>query len=157
MELIRSIELTGKPLGSFQFLAGNRFFSHITFLGCAPNIALQPEQGPHYIRISIPPLEKPVLLSGARAPAPLCTDCKQPLENWKSRIESAEGEVIHCHQCHASIPVADLNFRKCACFSRNIIRVEPVFESGAIPANGFLDTLSTTFNTSFKYAYIGSK
>ncbi|MCP4008352.1 MAG: hypothetical protein GY726_02430 [Proteobacteria bacterium] len=59
IELIRSIELAGKPLGSFQFQAGNRFFSHITFLGCAPNIALQPAQGPHYIRISIPPLEKP--------------------------------------------------------------------------------------------------
>ena len=156
IELLNSIELTGKPLGAFQFLAGPRFFNHIIFLGCAPNIPTLPHQGENYIRISVLLRTNPILLAGTRAPAPLCPDCKQPFERWKTRIGAAEDETISCLQCHASIPVAHLNFRKRACFSRHIIRIEPIFESEAIPADGFLDSLSRAFSADFKYAYIGS-
>jgi len=154
IELLVSVGLIGDPIHATQFLAGPRFFKHITFLGCAPNISTLPEQGPQFIRITIPELTKHGLFFGSRAPAPLCGHCKHTFDNWVEDIKHSENNGITCPQCHTSTPISHLNFRKKACYSQNIVRIEPIFESEALPANGLLDTLNKRFNAHFAYAYI---
>ena len=155
IELLSSLKLTGESLGSFEFLAGRHFFSHITFLGCAPNIPTSHAQGPNIVRITVPPLAKPELFAGLNAPAPLCPDCKQPLQEWKHLIKHNVKGQISCPRCYATASVRHLNYRKRACFSQSIIRIAPIFESEALPANGLLDTLNEALNTHFEYAFIG--
>ena len=155
IDLLKSIELIGKPIATSRFLAGSRFFSHIAFLGCAPNIAIGPEQGPQHIRITVPALPKPELFSGSRAPAPLCPACKQAIEHWKHHIGATKNGAISCPQCNVSTPVNHLNLRKRACFSKHIICIAPVYESEAVPTDGLIGTLNETFSTRFAYAFIG--
>ena len=153
--LLKSIELIGNPIATSQFLAGPRFFSQITFLGCAPNIQVDPKQGTQHIRIAVPELSKPELFSARRAPAPVCPSCKQEIEHWKQHIGATENGDMICPRCHVSTPVSHLNLRKRACFSKYIIRITPVFESEALPTDGLMDTLSKTFNARFTYAFTG--
>ena len=154
IEALTSLGFIGDPLHASQFLTGPHFFKYITFLGCAPSIPVLPAQGPQFIRVSIPALTKPGLFAGSRAPAPLCSSCKHALDNWKQDIERSENDEITCPRCQASTAVSYLNLRKRACFSQNIVRIEPIFESEALPANGLLETLNKEFDARFAYAYI---
>jgi hypothetical protein len=155
IDLLKSIELIGNPVATSQFLAGPRFFSQIVFLGCAPNILIDPKQGTQHIRIAVPVLSKPELFSARLAPAPVCPACKQEIEHWKQHIGATENGEIICPRCHVSTPVSHLNLRKRACFSKHIIRIAPVFESEAVPADGLMDTLSKIFSVHFTYAFTG--
>jgi hypothetical protein len=103
--LLKSIELIGKSIATSEYLAGPRFFNHIAFLGCAPNISIDPDQGPQHTRITVYALSKPELFAGSRAPAPLCPGCKQAMEHWKDHISATENGEIPCPQCKVSTPV----------------------------------------------------
>lgn len=153
IEHLESLQLIARPLSETQFLAGERFFHYITFLGCSPAIPLLPEQGEHYIRISVPRLDKPQLFYSLRAHPPLCPACKAPLADWKQTIQMASEGQIECESCQYVANIDQLHFRKRACYAQAVIRIEPVFESEAIPDTALLTALATEFGGEFKYAY----
>ena len=155
INLLISCGLIDRPLGDQAFLAGDRFFQHITFLGCSPSIALLPEQGENFLRIDISCYAEPVLFAGSRAHTPLCRYCGKPYaEDWKERIQSAGDSMLRCAGCGRSKPIAQLNFRRRACYSRSIIRISPVFESEAMPSPQLLEALASAFDMPFRYAYL---
>jgi hypothetical protein len=146
--------LLGKHLDKNIFLPGEQFFNHITFMGCAPNIPLTPEQGENHIKIQIITLNSPILLADENSPTPLCSGCGTRLLLWKKLIKRARSSQIRCDACHTHLAIQDINFRKRACYSQTAIGVGPVFESEAQPGEGLMNKLAETCNTRFSYAYI---
>jgi hypothetical protein len=153
--LLVSNGLMGSPLSDAKFLAGDRFFQYVSFLGCSPSLSLLPEQGDDHLRIEISSLVRPVLSVAQRVHIPLCLHCGKPhTEGWQWRIgESIDGS-LKCGSCDQSNRIEQLNFRRRACYSRNFIRISPVFESEAIPAPQLLQALQSEFDTPFQYAYL---
>lgn len=151
---LASRKLIGAPLSKAEFLAGEDFFKSIVFLGCSPAIALCPEDGEQAIRIGVFALDAPFLYAHQRARPPLCLSCKAPIENWLVAIGDACSDQIECESCRHPNVISRLHFRKRACYTRLAIRIQPVFESEAVPDGGLLAALAETFGSKFKYAYI---
>ena len=156
IEHLRSIGLIGEPCGAACYLSGPRFFNHITFLGCAPSLILDPAEGEDYLRLEIPALSKPILHAGSSSRAPLCPECRNPIDNWKTQLAEAKHGKVSCATCSSSHPVARLNLRKRACYSDCIVRIRPVFESEAVPGNELLAGLERDLGAHFGYAYINA-
>jgi len=153
--LLSSNGLIGRALSEHKFLAGDRFFQSISFLGCSPSIALQPQQGEVYLRIEISSFVRPVLFCAPRAHTPLCRHCGRPfLEDWPLRInQSTDGNMV-CKSCDLPNRIEQLNFRRRACYSRSVVAFSPVFESEAVPSEQLMQALQSEFATPFRYAYI---
>ena len=139
---------------SESFLAGEDFFKAISFLGCSPAIALRPEDGPQFMRITVGVSAVPILFTHQRARPPLCMACKTPMHDWKGTIRRSSENSIECEHCQQVNAIEQLHFRKRACFTRTVIRIQPVFESEAIPDSSLLFALADIFNVEFRYAYI---
>jgi hypothetical protein len=70
-----------------DYLPGDRFMDHVTFLGCSPSIALSPEDGDNYCFIRIHEAAKvPVLYAGKNTPAPYCPQCQQTKDDWQAWV-----------------------------------------------------------------------
>lgn len=65
------------------------------FLGCAPNIALDPKQGVHCIQIHVPLLIAPEFFADTQAYAPLSPGCKQALEYADWTYAELEKYAVH--------------------------------------------------------------
>lgn len=153
--LLASCGLISSPLGDQAFLAGDRFFQHISFLGCAPAIALRPEQSENFLRINISCSSRPLFFAAPRAYAPLCPHCRNAFsDGWKQAVESSDDGMLTCDGCGRSSPISQINFRRRACYSRAVIRISPVFESEAVPAPNLLALLASEFDVPFHYAYL---
>ncbi len=153
IEHLGSIGLIGKACGPASYLSGPRFFHHITFLGCAPNLTLDPAEGDDYLHLEIPRLPRPLLYAGNSSRAPLCPDCRKAIDDWREQLATSTDGIIGCTSCSTTHPVNALNLRKRACYSSCIIRIAPVFESEAVPGSELLAALNRVFDSHFGYAY----
>jgi hypothetical protein len=146
--------LLGEPIDDNSFLAGERFFDCISFLGCAPNLPLSPGEGDGYLRILLLALDEPTLFLSKKVHPVICPTCKTRIDNWAEHIVAAKASVLSCPQCVNATPLQSLNFRKRACFSRTIMQIFPVFEAEANPADWFVNALNQEFDAAFKVAFI---
>lgn len=151
--LLAELGLIGAPCGPQTYLAGKRFFDHITFLGCSPRLALRPEAGDDHLRIELFALATPRLFASANAHTPLCPECRQALADWRTVIAQSKNGQMNCGHCGAVIPIDVLNFRRRACYARTLVRISPVFESEAIPTETLLDSIEDRLAMRLRYAY----
>jgi len=157
LDVLHAIDMIGESVGVFQYRAGKKFFNHIAFLGCSPSFHASAGNGLETppLRIYIPHLTRPKLFTSARGQTPLCPRCNHPLADWIQQLKTARAPEVRCHQCQNLAPLRELKLRKRACYSQHIIRIEPVFESEAVPADRLLSTLHEVLKVPFQYAYIG--
>lgn len=144
----------GEPLAENSFLTGERIFDYISFLGCAPNLPLTPEEGNGYLRIVLLALEEPALFLSEKVRPVKCPECAARIDNWVEYIVPDYGPDLSCPQCEKATPLQNLQFRKRACFSRTIIQILPIFESEAVPADSFINALNAEFDARFEIAFI---
>lgn len=152
-----------------RFTIGNKFLSHIAFLGCSPDIELEPQKDKPYSYIEISPVSDSVhFISGMNIKPTRCPQCKKDLTDLLKRLAEksaplfeiqgeAQGKTqgkTECQHCHTPIDLFKLNFRKSACFARTYITVGNIYESEAVPDDHFLMTLHKKTGFEWKYAYV---
>lgn len=135
-----------------SYLCGERFLSLITFLGCAPNIALAPrEDGQAFCHIELPvPFASPAAHFGINVKSARCPSCQNPV------YALADVTEICCGRCGTPTLAWQLNWRRSACWARTIVNVCNVYESEAVPSDELLDQLTNISGVSWRYCYIRS-
>ena len=140
--LLKDLKLIDKKLSSKRYATGDDFLSLLTFMGCSPDIALEPQNDKPYCYVEINSLDLPQFISGKNTQYPPCPHCKEKLESPK------------CKSCHTTIDFTKLNWRKSAFVSRSWITIGNIYELEAIPSDQLLNALKNKTGVRWKPAYI---
>jgi len=152
----------GKPLigSELQFLVGDEFLQLITFLGCSPQIQLEPdetgEQNHCYVALS-DISEVPKFRTLARDVAVRCPDCRKKIDHMNKYIEvwqkTAELSEITCEFCESKTPIHLLDWRHSAAFARCFIDIAHIYPQEAIPGDELLVTLKKVSGQRWNYFF----
>ncbi len=162
LSLLHDIGFIAERLaGSAQrYHLGEHFLQLVTFMGCSPNIRLEPgEPGEPFCHLVVDgPSEHPRLLQGKNTTPPRCAACRKRLERWPSLFETWRQQPdrqIACPHCgHLQTP-ATYDFRHSGGCGRLFLMVENIFPQEAIPSPELLAHLqSSTDDQAWRYFYL---
>ena len=145
IELLAKQAFIGKKLSDKRFSTGENFTSLLTFMGCSPNIELEPQENAPYCYIEIEKSDFPLFISGQNLKKAKCPHCKEPLS------------LPECPACNTVINPQTLNWRKTAFIASCWIAVGNIYELEAIPSDQLLNNLEKESGVRWKPAYIRIK
>jgi hypothetical protein len=160
---LREIGFIGDRLADSdnRYLLGDNFMQLVTFMGCSPNIELNPgEPGQPFCHLVIDgPSERPRLLRGRNTTPPRCAGCRKRLEDWQTIFETwrqeAPGWQAPCPHCGHLQDPATYDFRQSAGCGCLFLLVENIFPQEAIPSPALLHRLqATTDDRPWRYFYL---
>ncbi len=125
-----------------RYEVGDKFLSQLTFMGCSPDIELEPQENKPYCYIEIGQIETPRFISGKNLKSAKCPHCKASI------IE------LMCEKCHKVIDPEKLNWRKTAFYASSWISIGNIYELEAIPNDNLLNVLEKNTDVKWKTAYI---
>lgn len=138
---LRTLGLLGSdwPSGaSHKYVAGNAFLKLVMFLGCAPQVVLDPEcaaQGQTVCAVRLISHDDPVLLISVPLPAVRCSRCRTPV----ILPRDLEPDTCHCcRHCGIQSRLRDLDWRQGAGYGRFFIQFSGVYPHEAIPSDKLL-------------------
>ena len=143
-----------------MYMVGDSFLDHIAFLGCSPNIKLEPGVGHQsfcHVNIVSTSGNHIVFRSAEHTPAPRCPGCGKALNDWRSLAGNGSiepGAEWQCHHCDLRAPPWQFNWRKRAGFGRCFIEISDIFPKEALPQAGLLDVLSAAFGMKWGWFYL---
>lgn len=159
---LTALGLVGDPLGPpAAFRAGPEFLRHVTFLGCAPHLVLEPPAGggtafSHVVIAG--PFAEARLRVGANAATPRCPACRARLDGWRADvarwIASPLEVAARCAACGAVHRPADLDWRESAAVGRLFVEVRNVFPGEAVPGEELLGALARLGAGPWRYAWV---
>jgi DNA-directed RNA polymerase subunit RPC12/RpoP len=157
-----SCELIGEKISDTsartRYQTGEKFLSLLCFMGCSPNIELEPQDDKPYCYIELENTQRGVkFISGKNLRKYQCPECKQKIENIGELINTAldnKIESISCPHCNYGIHYKNINWRKTGFIANNWIVIGNIYESEAIPDGNLLSTLEKITGTRWKFAYI---
>lgn len=154
-DLLRATGLAGPPLQDAEarrYRAGERFLDHVSFLGCSPEIELEPTaDGRPYCQIRLAVhTDGPRLIRGTIRRPPRCPHCR-----------SAQGEHSlddpstrwRCATCNNELTVEALDWGRAGGAARCFVIVTNVFPSEGVPGSELLASLSAATNLRWNYFY----
>lgn len=157
---LQLIQLIGKPFNhQMHYLTGEKFLDLIAFVGCSPDIALEPQDDDRpfclvHIQEHADAIE---FHCGDQTHEPRCPHCRNAVINWQTRINSwLEADVKtlwECEACHSQAEPWRYNWRRSAGFGRCFIEISNIFPKEAIPQQQLLDTLHSHFGINWHYFY----
>lgn len=169
---LQSLGLLGTPFkcrGKTRYLAGERFLQLITFLGCSPNIELEPPADRDeldaacnsgrfcHLRLAPSP-DRLRFRADPHMPAPRCPQCRQVVRHWPALLEdwqaTPENYRWECKACGYRGTLFGLNFRRKGGFGRLFIEVWGIFPSEAVPGASLLATLGELSGCPWHYLYV---
>jgi hypothetical protein len=148
---------------------GEHFLQLLTFLGCSPAIELDlPEDASLRAAACATGQVCHIRLSRTgsalrfradnRLTAPRCPACRQPAEDWETRIDAWRNNSAdsswQCSHCNHRGRVFDLNFRKSAGFGHTFIEIWGIHPSEAIPVAALLDALQELSGCEWQTLYV---
>lgn len=160
---LHEVGFIGLPLNDTKtaaFLVGDGFLRLITFMGCSPNIELEPPMGGgSYCHVRLEgPWPKPRLLRGRNTQPPRCMHCRGRLSDWEQELdgwcEEPTRTNVLCVRCGRRQRPVDLLWRQNAGFGRLFVTVEDVFPGEAVPVPGLMQGLGQTTGSVWQYFYI---
>jgi hypothetical protein len=137
-----------------EFQAGEQFLKLVMFLGCSPQVVLDPElaeQGQAVCYIRLLSYREVTLLTGKSKPAVRCTKCRAAVE--LSAAGSFETRY-RCQQCGYKFRLSDLDWRQGAGFGRCFIEINGIYPQEAVPSDKLLNALHAYSQRNWKYFYI---
>ncbi len=140
--LLQKLAFTGDLLSSNRYATGDNFVSLLTFMGCSPNIELEPQEDKPHCYIEIESNKQSQFTSGKNTKYPRCPHCKEALNN------------PNCSNCNQPINLAKLNWRKSAFVASSWIAIGNIYELEAVPNDQLLNTLKSETGVNWKHAYI---
>jgi hypothetical protein len=161
-QALAALGLVGVPLGpDAVFRAGPAFLRHVTFLGCAPHLVLEPpaDGGTAFSHVAIlGPLPTARLVVGANAATPRCPACRARLDGWRAALADWVAEPLavraRCGGCGAAHRAADLDWRETAAAGRLFVAVRNVFPGEAVPGEELLRALGHLGAGPWQYAWV---
>jgi hypothetical protein len=154
---LRGLGLIGSSAASehiAEFQTGEQFLKLVMFLGCSPQVVLDPElaeQGQAVCYIRLLSYKEVTLLTGKSKPAVRCTKCRAAVD--LSSAGSFEARY-RCPQCGNESRVSDLDWRQSAGFGRCFIEVNGIHPHEAVPSDKLLNALQAYSHCNWKYFYI---
>ena len=159
-QFLQSIQLIGEPYqGETQFYTGEKFLELVAFLGCSPDIKLEPgDKNQSFCRIHVQTgAEEVEFHCGEHTHAPRCTQCRSPVNNWQNEIttwrENGAGFLWTCESCKHQAAPWQYNWRKSAGFGKCFIEINDIFPKEAIPQQHLLDTLNSHYGVGWNYFF----
>jgi len=159
-DFLQSLQFTGKTFNQAgHYLAGEKFLDLIAFMGCSPQIQLDPGEDDGsfcYIQLhqQTPAIE---FRSGDHTHNPRCPLCRKPVDDWKRRIrtwlDNDTTALWQCDACKTEAAPWKYNWRKSAGFGRCFIIIRNIFPKEAIPQRQLLDTLNSHYGIEWHYFY----
>ncbi|MEE9304342.1 MAG: hypothetical protein V3U84_11235 [Thiotrichaceae bacterium] len=145
ISLLKNLKFLGKSLSQHHYAVGDNFLSLLTFMGCSPDIELEPQDNKPYCYIEVDSFKRAQFISGINTKYPPCPHCKEKLNN---RI---------CSNCNETLDAITTNWRKSAFISQCWICIGNIYELEAIPGDLLLMALEKETGIKWKPAYIRRK
>jgi hypothetical protein len=147
---------------------GDKFLQLVSFLGCSPRIELDPpadrstllaaSTAGKFCHLFLSCTASLVFRADSQCPPPRCPDCRQPLADWQTVIETWRQHPVQpdwvCAHCGFTGQPTDLVFRRTAGFGRTFIEIRGIYPSEAVPTDVLLGTLQRLSNGPWKTIYI---
>ena len=153
---LADLGMTGPPLGEAgYYLVGDRFIDHVSFLGCSPDIRLEPHADERpgeagFLHVSLKNLAGELSHRHGRHPRPpLCPECRKPAPGVDD-ISSP----YRCRHCGAAVPPLDLVWRDGEVVLQDAIEFIGVHPREGVPTEHFLAELARSTNCRWRYLYL---
>jgi len=155
LKTISRIDFINKvPYEKNHYLPGEHFLSLLTFLGCSPNINLQPTPDEHHCFISIlQASNKPKHLGHTSTCHPKCPNCTKRIANWKTDDWQKEGVLCTCDKCGTQTPYAQLNWKQECGFGCCGFEITHIYPHEAVPTDQLLEALEEKTRAEWLYCY----
>lgn len=159
-EALRELGLIGAdfPLdGRTHYRTGPGFLDHISFLGCAPAIELDPPaagvdaaaRAGRFCHIQLPEAGGRTRLRLRSGQQPRCRDCRRGLDSALIGIPAAA-----CPGCGAGIDPARLNWRQAGGYAAQFLDIWGIHTAEAVPGDRLLDRLAGLSGCAWGFFYI---
>ncbi len=137
-----------------RFLVGDQFFQLMTFLGCSPNIEIEPREDMAFCHVEIPePGPQHSLIASRTLKPPVCPQCRNALAHWRELGE--HDTSVTCPQCsHKALFSQYIWRRKAMSFARWHVSLWNIYESEAVPVPELLNAFEAATDTAWTYSYI---
>jgi hypothetical protein len=135
-----------------HYLAGNRFLQLLMFLGCSPQVALEPdhrENGPPACTIRLICHDMPLFLV-ATPPVARCARCRTPASLQPDMDPQA---LYRCGRCAVAAPLVDLDWRQGAGYGCFFVEVAGIHPQEAVPSDGLLQALGGLSQCEWRYFF----
>ncbi len=150
LKTLKDLDFINTKIAEKRYATGDNFVTLLTFMGCSPNIELEPQEDKPYCYIEINVDEKEKFYSGIIIKAAVCPECKTKI----THISNPTDEKTHCPDCNSEFQTNVLNWRRTAFIAQSCIAIGNIYESEAIPNDQLLDALEKISQSRWKYAYI---
>lgn len=147
---LQEMQFTGTEIGENLFATGNEFVSLLTFMGCSPNIELEPKDDIPFCYIEIENHDTNQLKAGKNLKPANCPNCNSAIKTF---IQNKDLQ-FECPECSSKYDFQNLNWRKSAFIAKCWITIGNIYESEAIPSDQLLSALQKETNQLWKAAYI---
>lgn len=137
------------------FLVGDGFLELLTFMGCAPDIHLSPQDGDNYCYIKFNQIHpQPICAGHVQSFSPSCSACKHKLTHWRETENWQQGSsLLTCPACQHSKPLQQFRWRKEAAYTRCSFYIANIHPHEALPADKLMDALHNSSGFKWAYAY----
>ena len=155
--LLSAIEFIGQKQIESRFQVGNKFLSLLCFMGCSPNIELEPQDDKPYCYIETETAQKAQFVSGKNRRKVICPECKMALQNIDAIFQNKLNNLkeYDCPECNKhTFNLNTINWRKSAFFARSWLVVGNIYELEAVPDEKLLTSLKELTGVEWKVAYI---
>ena len=165
---LQNIEFIAEPLGdelsgneSCRYEVGEEFLSLICFMGCSPNIEMEPQENSPFCYVETPKYSGAMrFIAGDNVKKVNCPHCKKGQANLAaSLLQCEEGALFsqQCTVCKEFIDPTTLNWRRSAFIAKNWVLLGNIYESEAVPDEKLLSALGQESGCEWKYAYVRMK
>ena len=139
---------------SAEFVAGEQFLKLLMFLGCSPQVVLdpdtaQPGQSVCYIRLLV--YQTAIFIAAAARPAARCSNCRAAVDLPSVVTYAAD---CRCQNCGKRHRLADLDWRQAAGFARCFVEIYGIYPQEAVPSNKLLNGLRAYSHCDWKHFYV---
>lgn len=139
-----------------RYLVGEAFLSLVTFMGCAPAIALSPEEveqgSTDFCHIEIEAIRDDIeFVRGADHLVCRCPHCRQRHANWG---EIPESMLYHCDECGTESHLSEFDWKNTAGCGHFFISLHGIYPQEALPTESLMQTFKKITDTKWSYFYI---
>jgi len=158
---LRDIRLIGKPWGeptAGRYLIGEHFLQQVTFMGCAPAIALEPPtDGGAFCHVQLQVFETPRLCVDAVHFNPRCPACGRRSPDWKNALPTWAQDPqtpVSCPLCGEAAAAHKLDFRRTAALASTFVEIHDIHPREALPTESLFAALERLGGGQWNHAYL---
>jgi len=160
---------TARPLGAAHFYpCGEQFLQLISFLGCSPNIELQPPDDPvtlaadsasgKFCHVFLNSSAALLFRADLHLPTPRCPACRTALQQWPTCLQQWHKDPAssrwQCSHCQHSDDITALLFRKTGGFGHTFVEIRGIYPSEAVAGEALLGCLQALTGGAWHTLYI---